>query len=769
MKPQNISSDTFSPGVISMLPLFFVGWRDSILSPTEMKMIHLRIREMKHLTNEDKNYLIAYTDPTNPPSTSLYKEWLHAIRTHAATLPHHQKLNLATLGVEMARVNMTNASDAEINTIVGAIHELELAMGIDDPTIQARLFEQIGIEAEVVDNEAGFDSAKLYDLTQWFRPEAKSKVKTLLLDPIFDIDESMVDKDDLRNITLTRLQEIAHQGIGALSYPIANGGGGDIGSYMVGFEMLSHHDLSLAVKYGVQFGLFGGAILNLGTKYHHDTFLPKTGSTEYLGCFAMTETGHGSNVKDLETTATYDHSTSSIVIHSPTETAGKEYIGNALHAHLAVVFAQLIVGDAHHGIHAIVVPIRDMNGQLLPGIKVADCGYKIGLNGVDNGRIWFDNVSVPKANLLNRFSDINDQGTYVSAIENPNKRFFTMLGTLVGGRICVGLGALAASKTALSIAIEYATRRRQFAPKEGMDESLIIDYPSHQYRLVPRLIKSMVLHNALSHLAHEFSSHPDEEAIRKIETKAAGLKALATWHTTDTIQTCREACGGKGYLSENALGRLKADSDIFTTFEGDNTVLLQLVAKGLLTEFKQSFHDEGFTAVLRYIGGKIQFRMSEYNPYFTRNTSVEHIESEAFLSDALKYREKKTLIALADRMKSYVDKRMAPHEAFLKCQMHMLDAAKSYIERVAYRMMQRSLAKMEASPEKTMLQRITTAYALDIIMENRYWYLENDYMEGSKTKAIRRVYDKHIASFRKDISGLADSLGINAKQYYIKK
>ena len=160
--------------------------------------------------------------------------------------------------------------------------------------------------------------------------------------------------------------------------------------------------------------------------------------------------------------------------------------------------------------------------------------------------------------------------------------------------------------------------------------------------------------------------------------------------------------------------------------------------------------------------------MSEYNPIFTRKTSVEHLESEEFLADALKYREKKTLISLADRMKSYLDKRMAPHEAFLKCQMHMMDASRSYIERLAYRMLIRKLNSMEKSPERAVLSRITMAYALSIIMENRYWYLENDYMEGSKTKALRRVYDKVIASFRKDINGLVEALGVNQKQFFIR-
>ena len=87
--------------------------------------------------------------------------------------------------------------------------------------------------------------------------------------------------------------------------------------------------------------------------------------------------------------------------------------------------------------HAFVVPIRE-DGEVLPGVRIEDCGRKLGLNGVDNGRIWFDGVRVPRTALLNQFADVTADGVYESPIENPNRRFFTMLGTLVQGRVCVG-------------------------------------------------------------------------------------------------------------------------------------------------------------------------------------------------------------------------------------------------------------------------------------------------------------------------------------------
>jgi acyl-CoA oxidase len=756
-----VANHNLSSGVLSLLPLFYIGWSDSVLSPSEMAFIHKKVKELGFLTQAEKDYLIKYTDPRNPPPDAVFKEWLEILRYEAAKLPQGSKQTLAQLGLDIAKVHTTSMSEIfDEPEIVQALMDIEKELGVyTDEDLNSMIF-QLGVShIKSEPKSSTFDTTKMLAILDGKRAKTKQKVRQLLKDPFFQVGIER-DKDQHRLKILAMTQELAKQGYGSLAYPKVYGGGGDMGEYMAVFETLAYHDLSLTIKFGVQFGLFGGAIYGLGTDRHHRKYLELTGKTEILGCFAMTETGHGSNVKDLETTINYDHATQSLTIHTPQYQAGKEYIGNALHGSMAAVFGQLIVGGVNHGIHAVVVPYRDKKGELLRGVTVKDCGYKMGLNGVDNGRLWFDNVVVPKENLLNKYGDIDENGVYVSPIENPNKRFFTMLGALVGGRICVGMGGNNAAKTALTIAVKYGLKRRQFAPKDGEPETILMDYPTHQHRLIPLIVKSYAFHFALNNLGEQYCV-ANEEEMRKIETKAAGLKSLATWHGTHSIQTCREACGGKGFLSENRFADIKGDSDIFTTFEGDNTVLMQLVAKGLLTEFKQSFHDEGVKAVMRFLGNKIGNVIAEYNPYFTRNTDIEHLMSSEFHAEALKYREKKILISLADRMKDFLKKRLAPYDAFLKCQTHMISLAKAYVERLVYREMIKKLDTLEASTEKDMLQKITTYYALHTIYEDKGWYLEADYMDGSKTKAIRRTLNKLTQELRPEVGALVDSFGIS--------
>ncbi len=307
-----------------------------------------------------------------------------------------------------------------------------------------------------------------------------------------------------------------------------HGGTGNVGAAVTMIEMLAMSDLSLMVKAGVQWGLFGGA--------------------------AQTAT-------------------------------------------IAAVFAQLITTrdgeQVNHGVHCFLVPIRDAEGNDLPGATTSDCQYKGGLPGVDNGRIVFDHVRVPRVNLLNKYGDVAADGSYSSPIENPNRRSFTMIGTLIRGRICVGGGAGNAARVALDIATRYALQRKQFsAPDEhsANGEVLIMDYLVHQRRLFPLIARSYALQFAQNELVarcHDLQTAdvPDAEGQRELESRAAGLKAANTWHATRAIQEAREACGGAGYMADNRLIALRADIDVFTTFEGDNHVLTQLVAKELLTAY----------------------------------------------------------------------------------------------------------------------------------------------------------------------------------------
>ncbi|MFE7672109.1 acyl-CoA dehydrogenase [Streptomyces albidoflavus] len=572
--------------------------------------------------------------------------------------------------------------------------------------------------------------------------------------------------------------EMAATGQTGMGFPREYGGGGDVGASIAAFETLAFGDLSVLVKVGVQFGLFGGAILQLGTERHHDAYLPDLITGKLMGCFAMTETGHGSNVQALGTVARYDAQSQEFVLTTPGEQARKDYIGNAArHGEVAVVFAQLEVDGTSEGVHAFVVPIR-AGGEPAPGVRIEDDGRKMGLNGVDNGRLHFDGVRVPREALLNRFADVTPEGVYESPIDNPNRRFFTMLGTLVQGRVSVGGAAVNAAKVALTIATRYATRRRQFEPAPGEREQLLLDYGLHQRRLLPLVARTYALHFAQdvvrTRLHEVFSGiETDDQARRELEARAAGTKALTTWHATRTIQECREACGGAGYLSLNRFAALKSDSDIFTTFEGDNHVLLQLVAKGLLTDYASEFEDLDQLGTVRHVAGLAVETLLEKTSAHKLLERVRDLlpggdewDQEAGLLDSeyqlamVRYREEHMLAGVARRLKRGVDQKRDPGAVFSQVQDHVIALAHAHVERLVLEAFVAKVRELPEGGEKVALGLLCDLFALSTIEADRAWFMEHGRLTVQRSKAITREVNDLCRKIRPLALDLVDAWGV---------
>jgi acyl-CoA oxidase len=607
---------------------------------------------------------------------------------------------------------------------------------------------------------ATFDPKVLQLLFDGHYTEVRNSVKQLITEPEFRYYGGS-DLAIYRKQVLAWTKRLAAIGIGRIFMSTSVGGEENLPKSIAAFETLAFHDLSLVIKLGVQFGLFAGTIQRLGTEYHHQKYLSDAASATLMGCFAMTEIGHGSNVQGLETSAVYHRESDCFVLHSPSYSAGKSYIGNAAEdGRLAVVFAQLEVNRQKHGVHAFLVPIRDDHGNPIPGVTIEDNGLKMGLNGVDNAQIWFDHIKVPRVEMLNRFAEVTADGQYRSEIQSQRARFFTMIGTLVTGRISIAATANSAAKSALTIAIRYAARRRQFGSPKASQETLLLDYPAHQRRLCPLIAQTFALDFALKHLI-ELTETAHSGNSRSLETLAAGLKAVTTWNATETIQTCREACGGEGYLAVNRISALKADTDVCTTFEGDNTVLMQLVAKNLLSEFKDKLKKMRPAQMARFFIDHRLSAIARRNPGFTFNIRQSHLRDTDFQFVMFRFRESAALFSAAQEFHRLTSKKqLDPYAAFAHMQRELLDLAHAHIERVIFERFSRMIVTVQALPLKLVLKRVCDLFALSHIESNRGWYLEHGALTGLKSKAVTRQVDKLCREVRREAVSLVDSFGI---------
>jgi len=744
-----------APNVLPFLPLLYVGWADNALMPSEIKLIREKADEMDWLTATERDLIMQWSNPTQSPSPELMGSWVELIREASEKLNTTSRQSLADLSLQMAE---SSSATTNWNTPVArmAMEEMELALGyVNLKDYRNILSEEQRKKASEMDETPCFDHKEMARLLDGEHADIKNRVRQLFADPEFKL-RIIKDKEEHREQTLKWCKMMAAQGLGAISYPEANGGSNDIAEYAAVFETMGYHDISLCIKFGVQFGLFGGSILGLGTQKHYDKYLTDVGTLALPGCFAMTETGHGSNVRQLETTATYDPASQEFIIHTPNENAGKEYIGNALHGRMASVFAQLITNGENHGVHAFLVPLRNEAHETLPGVRVEDCGYKVGLNGVDNGRIWFTNVRIPRENLLNRFGDVDVAGNYDSPIGSLARRFFTMLGTLVGGRVCVPMAGLSATKKGLTIAIKHALKRRQFGP-ENEAETLLLNYPSHQRRLIPLLAKAYALDAAHKYLLKRFANRTEKDS-REIETLAAALKSYSTWNTTHTLQMCREACGGKGYLAENQFADMKADTDIFTTFEGDNTVLMQLVAKGLLTDLKEEFENTNFWELFVNFSKQYMESISPFND--SRNKGEDHLMDTLYHVELFKKRERRMAMDLGQRIRRNRKMGMNPYDAFIRCQNDMIALGHAHAERVVVEQFAAMFEQVEDLELKNILDKLCDLYALHTIEQHKGWYLEKGYMKADKTEAVSLMVDKLCADLRTSASCLVNAFNI---------
>ena len=333
-----------------------------------------------------------------------------------------------------------------------------------------------------------------------------------------------------------------------------------------------------------------------------------------------------------------------------------------------------------------------------------------------------------------------------------------MIGTLIQGRVSVCGASISATKVALTIAVRRALERRQFGIP-GEPEALLMDYRTHQRRLLPALAKTYALAFTQLRLVEDLHGVftrdvDDDRARRELETLAAGLKSVATWHATDTIQSCREACGGAGYLRASRFASLKADTDVFTTFEGDNTILLQLAAKNLLTDYKDAFGELDPLGTAQFVAGQALGMLSEKLPLRKlvpgRDDEANLLERKTQL-DLFRWRHEHLLAGAARRLKGGIDSGKDPFAVLVDCQDHVIEVARSWVD----------LVVLESFPSgDETLEKLGSLYALHTIEALRGYYQEHGRLSGARSKAVIKAVNALCAELRPVAGELVDAFGV---------
>ncbi|XP_052079728.1 peroxisomal acyl-coenzyme A oxidase 1-like isoform X2 [Mytilus californianus] len=340
----------------------------------------------------------------------------------------------------------------------------------------------------------------------------------------------------------------------------------------------------------VHYGMFIPTIEQQGTAEQKEKWLAPAYEEEIKGTYAQTEMGHGTFLRGLETTATYDPKTKEFILNSPTLTSIKYWpaaLGKTTNH--CVVVAQLFTQGTCHGIHTFMLQTRSLEDHsVLPGIEVGVIGNKFGFGTNDNGYLKLTNVRIPKDNMLMRYSKVLEDGTYIKP-----KNSKVSYGVMVYVRSMIVKQAFNALAEACVISIRYSAVRRQSETVPGGIEPQILDYQTQQYRLFPLLATAYALYFAGNYMSTAYSEGSQKiekgqlEELPQLHALSAGLKAFTSYAASSGVEVCRICCGGHGYSHASGLPKIYVSVVPACTYEGENTVMMLQVARLIEAAAKQ--------------------------------------------------------------------------------------------------------------------------------------------------------------------------------------
>ncbi|KAF9962604.1 fatty-acyl coenzyme A oxidase [Mortierella alpina] len=583
-------------------------------------------------------------------------------------------------------------------------------------------------------------------------------------DPTFRMyDMYDVTKDEIRVRTMEKFRTIVHY-VSAEPVPI----------FTMRMQTISLIDPGFWTRFGVHYGLFFGALRGSATSSQFSHWVSKgaLALNGMVGCFAMTELGHGSNVAGLETTATFDEASDQFIIHTPSVTATKWWIGGAAHtATHTVCFAQLIVRGKRYGTKSFVVQLRDTRTYtLMPGINIGDIGKKMGRDGIDNGWIQFTNVRIPRTNMLMKHTKVSRAGE----VKEPPMAQLTY-GALIQGRVAMVVDSGNIGKKAVTIAGRYAAVRRQFSssPHE-IQETKLIDYAIHQYRLMPLLAQAYAFHftgvetqKLYDDLMDKLESTQPGDAsmqdtldtLKETHATSAGLKAFCTWSTLNAIEACRQTLGGHGYSAYTGLATMYNDFAVHCTWEGDNTILTLQSGRYLISCYREA------------LAGKAQPEGVDYlnhlDTLLTQGCAVktnEEILNFDIIQQAWGVVTANVVKKAGDDFDASVKQGMNPEAAYEECSQARLAAAKIHSFGYVFR---RFAQAVKSAPEglRPILAKVCFLYGLYSIEQNAGFFLQYRYFTPSQMDFVRAQVNVYCREVRQEYIPLIDAF--NYSDYMI--
>ncbi|XP_074543344.1 peroxisomal acyl-coenzyme A oxidase 1 isoform X1 [Halichoeres trimaculatus] len=512
-------------------------------------------------------------------------------------------------------------------------------------------------------------------------------------------------------------------------------------------------------------GMFLPTLLNQATPEQMDRYFMPAWNLEIIGTYAQTEMGHGTHLRGLETTATYDPATQEFVLNSPTISSIKWWPGGlGKTSNHAIVLAQLYTQGNCHGLHAFIVPLRDMKTHIpLPGVVVGDIGPKFGFNEVDNGYLKLENIRIPRENMLMKFAKVEPDGTYVKP---PSAKL--TYGTMVFIRsMIVGESSRALSK-ACTIAIRYSAVRHQSEIRPGEPEPQILDYQTQQYKLFPLLAMAYAFHFVGQYMKQTYHritgdiNEGDFSELPELHALSAGLKAFTTWEANSAIEVCRMSCGGHGYSCSSALPDIYVQFTPTCTYEGENTVMMLQTARYLVKSYRQAKAGQQLSGIVSYLN-EAQHRRVQPQPVAARPTVVD-INDLASLVEVYKLRAAILVELAAKSIQQELQRRRSQEDAWNNSAIDLVRASDAHCHYVVVKLFTDKLRDISDTGVHSVMSTLALLYALQGITKNSGDFLQAGLLSVPQVLQTSVRIKELLAQLRPNAVALVDAFDHNDKK-----
>ncbi|NWY55330.1 ACOX2 oxidase, partial [Chionis minor] len=500
--------------------------------------------------------------------------------------------------------------------------------------------------------------------------------------------------------------------------------------------------------------IFIRSISVLGSDKQIAKWIPLASQYKLIGSYAQTELGHGTYLQGLETTAVFDITTQEFILNTPKISAMKWWPGDmGRSATHTVVFAQLYVHGKCYGVHPFIVQIRSLQDHsLCPGIIAGDIGPKMNFEHIDNGYLMLQNVRVPRENMLNKFCEVQPDGTYVRR-GSPKINYFTMTTvriSLISHEVVIPL------MKACTIAIRYSVVRRQSKLKPGEQEAKILDYQTQQEKLLPQLAAAYAFRFIDDYLQELFNRGYGEiqrnnfDMLPELHALSSGFKALVSQFGTSGVKICLQACGGHGYSLLSGLPSLYTKILASCIYEGENTILLLQTARFLIKCFMAASTGQHIPPSVTYLAAVKPKKCPAKN-------KLDFLRPDIY-TEAYQHTAVRLISSTAAKLQDLIQSGVKKYNAWNQCTVQLVQAVKAHCHYITVKNFVETVEKLETTTGiQKIMKHLCDLFALHGIFSNTGVFLHDGYISGEQMDMVTASYLDLLAIIRKDAVPLVDA------------